>query len=255
MSMRPLLISALLIASAHAQADPGGVVPKMRTVGFRSGSSITLRLSLGYVSAMRLPEPVSSIAVGDPSIFHAEHSDAEPELVFFKPLNAEPARSNAVIVTRNGTVLTVALVSYGRAPAGSEIDFLLDCRRAASVVIAAGAGNRLGPSALPASSSSLPDQKSADAGVVEEEMRRQSELSAGLEGAGLQAAIGRSRALGSETIVAFSARNGSDAPVELLAPQVDLTMEQPGKKRRLISDPVPVLAYRLSRRRLESGER
>ena len=255
MSMRGLLISALLIGSAYPQVEGGGVVPKMRTAVFRSGSTITLRLSLGYVSAVHVPEPISSIAVGDPSAFHAEHSEAEPELVFFKPLSAEPARSNAVIVTRNGTVLTLALVSYGRATAGSEIDFLLDCRREASAVIAGDSDKNLDRPALPASSSNALDEKRAEVGAVEEEIRRQSELSLGLEGGGLQAAVGRSRELGNETIVAFSARNGSDAPIELLPPQMELSMEQTGRKRRLISDPVPVLAYRISRRRLESGER
>src|SRR6185437_1059899 len=188
-SMKALLISALLMASAHAQADPE-LIPKMRTVGFRSGSSLILRLSLGYISAVHVPEPVSSIAVGDPSAFHAEHSDGEPELVFFKPLSAEPARSNAVIVTRNGTVLALALVSYGRATAGSEIDFLLDCRREASAVIAGDSDKNLDRPALPASSSNQPDEKRAEVGAVEEEIRRQSELSlGGLEGGGLQAAV------------------------------------------------------------------
>jgi hypothetical protein len=56
-------------------------------------------------------------------------------------------------------------------------------------------------------------------------------------------------------MLAFSARNDSDGAIELLPPQMDLTIEQTGKKRRLISDPVPVLAYRISRRRLEPGER
>src|SRR6185437_13631716 len=99
-----------------------------RTAGFRSGSTVTRRLSLGYVSAVHLPESVSSIAVGDPSLFRAEHSDSEPELIFFKPLTAEPARSNAIIVTRNGTVLTLALVNSGHAAPGAEVDFLLNWR-------------------------------------------------------------------------------------------------------------------------------
>src|SRR6185437_7092368 len=156
-SMKALLISALLMASAHAQADPE-LIPKMRTVGFRSGSSLILRLSLGYISAVHVPEPVSSIAVGDPSAFHAEHSDAEPDLVFFKPVSAEPARSNAVIVTRNGTVLTLALVSYGRAPAGSEIDFLLNCRRSDGAVIVQGSENTPGRPSLPAINANGSDQ-------------------------------------------------------------------------------------------------
>ena len=52
--MRSLVIFFLLIGSAHSQADCGGIIPKVRTAIFRSGTSVTLRLGLGYVSALAL---------------------------------------------------------------------------------------------------------------------------------------------------------------------------------------------------------
>lgn len=253
--MRSLPIFFLLIGSAHSQAESGGVVPKAITATFRSGTSITLRLGVGYVSAVHVPEPVSSIAVGDPAAFHAEHSDAEPELIFFKPVIAEPARSNAVIVTRNGTMLSLVLESQGRPAVGSEIDFLLDWRRAAGRLIAGSSEGAL-VRASAASNFDGAKEKQSQTDVLDEEIRHQADLSFSAEGQGeLQVVVGRSRQIGKDMVVAFSARNRSNASIELLSPQMELTLEQRGKGRRLVSDPLPLLAYRMSRRRLEPGER
>jgi len=37
-----------------------------------------LHLRKGYVSSVRLPEEVTSVVLGDPGTFKAEHSEAEP---------------------------------------------------------------------------------------------------------------------------------------------------------------------------------
>lgn len=252
MSMRWLLTAGLLIGSAYSQVEEGGVIPKITTASFRSGATITLRLSLGYVSAVHVSEPVSSIAIGDPAAFRAEHSEADPELIFFKPLTAERVRSNAIIVTRSGTTLTLALVSYGHAGAGTEVDFMLDCRPVGRALIA----RSFIVTGLEAGGPNQMNGKQAETDVLDEEIRRQAELPVRVEGAGrLTVAVGRSRQIGKETIVSYSALNGSDAPVELLPPQMDLSVEQPGRKKHLTSDPVPLLRYRMSRRRLEPGER
>ena len=43
---------------------------------------VVLHLRPGYVSSVRVLEEVSSVVLGDPGSFKAEHSDAEPQLVF-----------------------------------------------------------------------------------------------------------------------------------------------------------------------------
>jgi hypothetical protein len=48
-----------------------------------------------FVTAIRMPEPVNSVAVGDPSLFQVEHSEREPNLVFVKSLTAGPAESKS----------------------------------------------------------------------------------------------------------------------------------------------------------------
>ena len=52
-----------------------------------------IRLAPRYSTAIKMPEPVSSVIVGDPVKFLAEHSDKEPNLVLVKPVVEEPSES------------------------------------------------------------------------------------------------------------------------------------------------------------------
>ena len=48
-----------------------------------SGNSVTdLHLRPLFTTTIRLPEAVTSVAVGAPTLFEVEHSDQEPRLVF-----------------------------------------------------------------------------------------------------------------------------------------------------------------------------
>jgi hypothetical protein len=48
-----------------------------------SGSTVTdVHLRPLFTTTIRLPEPVTSVAVGAPTLFEVEHSDEEPRLVF-----------------------------------------------------------------------------------------------------------------------------------------------------------------------------
>ena len=55
----------------------------------RDGQVTTVFLAPRYVTAIRMPEPINSVVVGDPASFSAEHSDREPQLVFVKPITAK----------------------------------------------------------------------------------------------------------------------------------------------------------------------
>jgi len=50
-----------------------------------------------FVTAIRLPEIVSSVVVGDPSEFQVEHSEHEPRLVLVKALSVRPSETNLLI--------------------------------------------------------------------------------------------------------------------------------------------------------------
>ena len=69
---------------------PASVQVRPQVVGrpMRDGQVTTVYLAPGYVTAVRMPEPVNSVVVGDPGSFSAEHSDREPQLVFVKPITS-----------------------------------------------------------------------------------------------------------------------------------------------------------------------
>ena len=68
-----------------------------------SGSTVTdLHLRPMFTTTIRLPEAVTSVAVGAPTLFEVEHSDQEPRLVFVKPSTKDAATSNLIIALESG---------------------------------------------------------------------------------------------------------------------------------------------------------
>jgi len=104
---------------------PGGSTIRSRSRQDSQQSVTTLQLRPGFVTSVRLPEAVSSVVLGDPSAFKAEHSEAEPQLVFFKPSTPSASRTNALITTRTGHEVSLALVSRGVADRSAPVDYVL----------------------------------------------------------------------------------------------------------------------------------
>ena len=84
-----------------------------------------IELAAHFVTAIRVPEAVNSVVVGDPALFQVEHSEHEPDLVFVKALTNEHAESNLLISTARGRQISFLLVSRGEGPNSANVDFLL----------------------------------------------------------------------------------------------------------------------------------
>src|ERR1019366_9500445 len=82
------VFKALLLA-IPALNLAGQVQPQVVGQPIRDGHVTTVFLAPRYTTAIRMPEPVNSVVVGDPASFSAEHSDREPTLVFVKPITAK----------------------------------------------------------------------------------------------------------------------------------------------------------------------
>ena len=118
-------------------AQDARVVPNVASVSF-AGSTVTLlHLAPGYTTSVKLPEEVSSVVIGDPASFKAEHSDSEPRLVFLKPITEQPADSNALITTKSGQEVSLHLVSLGKTDQDPKVDFLVQYRPPQSVLVGA----------------------------------------------------------------------------------------------------------------------
>src|SRR5712691_12220175 len=106
--MRPVIfLAGTALALAQTQIKP---VVSQRTVNEQVN---VVRLAPRYATAIRLPEAVSSVVVGDPVKFLAEHSDKEPTLVLVKPVSEDVAESNLLVTTVKGRHLSFLLRSEG----------------------------------------------------------------------------------------------------------------------------------------------
>jgi hypothetical protein len=110
-----------------------------------------------------MPEEITSVILGSPGEFKAEHNEGEPEYVYVKPITKEPAQSNLLIATKSGLHVTLELVSDG---AGSPnqtqpVDFLIEYRNSRSFLIAAD----FEAPAAPVTPGKEPDHHIGDAGV------------------------------------------------------------------------------------------
>ena len=129
-----ITICLLPFHMASAQTE----LPQARIVNLSSDPEqvLVLHVRPGYVSSVRVLEEVSSVVLGDPGAFKAEHSEAEPQLVFFKATTGKPAQTNALITTKSGHEISLSLVSQGKSDHSDVVDYVLTCERPHSFLIA-----------------------------------------------------------------------------------------------------------------------
>ncbi len=276
-----LLATGLLTAQTHVKP-----VVSQRSL---SEQANIVRLAPRYASAIRMPEAVSSVIVGDPEKFLAEHSDKEPALVFVKPVVEEPAESNLLVTTIKGRQVSFVLRSEG---GGSKpVDFVLSYRPTATFLIEESGFGTLevprtidlrgdiemgGTNVRPAAWSSGQPARSAESNAGDREpldrlLERQQRASLpalyGMRppapdagGDHVQAGVSEVIDAGQTVVVLFSAVNPRERAIEILPPQIQLA----GKVRKGFiirrsrwgtSEQLPVTEFRLSRRKLGPGER
>jgi hypothetical protein len=102
----------------------------------REGQVTTVYLAPRFATAIRMPDAVNSVVLGDPESFSAEHSEREPQIVFVKPISPDPGQTNLLISTARGYQANLLLISRGE-PAGPQtsVDFLMRYRPAGRFLI------------------------------------------------------------------------------------------------------------------------
>jgi hypothetical protein len=97
---------------------------------------MTVYLAPRFATAIRMPDVINSVVLGDPESFSAEHSDREPQVVFVKPITTKPAQTNVLILTARGYEANVLLISRGEAPGTQQaVDFFMRYRPAGRFLI------------------------------------------------------------------------------------------------------------------------
>src|SRR5437016_1504127 len=125
--LRGLWLLCFFLWTGAASAQVPKVEPRTVTEMDLEGKVAVVEVAARYVTAIRLPEAVNSVVVGDPSAFQVEHSEREPRLVFVKALSTKPSETNLLISTAGGHEVSLLLISRGEStsPDRTHVDFLL----------------------------------------------------------------------------------------------------------------------------------
>jgi hypothetical protein len=218
-----------------------------------------LHLRPGYVSSVRVLEEVSSVVLGDPGAFRAEHSEAEPKLVFFKAATTKPVETNALITTKSGREIPLSLVSRGKSDSSETVDYVLNYERPHSFLITSnhssfvvGDTQSIAPEAPPASlplanSAAKPESQSVNTERLENPH---------WQGKLLRVAVGAIREKEQQMTMSFAVLNASSRTIEVLPPQIQLAGTSKNKHQKIIkAEPVAIKDYWISTRKLAPDAR
>ena len=291
---------ALITLVACAQAQTTEPQPRIVTRAGMASQVTVVEVGAHFVTAIRLPEAITSVAVGDPTLFQVEHSEREPQLVFVKVLRDKPAETNLLISTAKGHQVSLLVVSRG-GEAPPTVDFLVNYQRERSFIIEPGARSMAVSETVPvtASQPSVPGSERSSAqgsppvsikpisnevlqassepahpfrqGSLDKLLKRQEgaplpalygEHPQGESKGGerLRAGIGQVIDGGQEVVALFSVVNPQNRDILLMPPQIQLGGKtNQGKLVRhskwTTAEQLPVMDYRMSKRRLAPGER
>ncbi len=259
MKMCSIFLYLFLSVFALGQTQPQpatALTPRVLSLTLGSEDVTVIHLRSGYVSSIRLPEEVSSIVVGDPKGFAAEHSEAEPRLVFLKPVMSRSGETNALITTKSGHEVVLQLISDGKSQ-GGQVDFLLDYGRPRSFLVPPSASIfNVGETRSISAEGSPPTALNGNAHLSRPELVRQLRVVVPKwQGKELQVALGEVNQNGSKMTITFSVRNGSDSAVELLPPQVQLCGPSKQRGSKTKAELIAVEDYSLTFRHLQPGAR
>ena len=125
-SRKTLAVIAMAFVTATAFSQLKNSQPMVSEVTISNAAVTDVHLRPLFTTTIRLPDAVSSVAVGAPTLFEAEHSDQEPRLVYVKPSTKEPTESNLVITMLSGETISLRLLSDGSASLNTPVDFVID---------------------------------------------------------------------------------------------------------------------------------
>ena len=269
MRLRWFLPIAVLLPLRLCAAD-NAVTARVATVTINPSEVTTLHLRPEFESTIHMPEEITSVILGSPGSFKAEHNEGEPEYVYVKPITKEAAESNLLIATKSGLHVTLELISDGTGGSGSAlpVDFLIEYRTSRSFLIAGSASAeraRVEPTGT-ASSSTQPrvNATAKPLPAIDEEYELQMRINAPgwtkWEGKQIKTSLGDIRQWSNETVISFSILNASDQPVEVVPPQIQISGRAVKKKKKkegksLTADQLLIREYRLSSTRIEAGAR
>jgi len=269
MKLRWLIPIAFLLTVRLHGSDPT-VGARVATITINPNEVTPLHLRPEFESTIRMPEEVTSVILGSPGSFKAEHNEGEPNYVYVKPITKQPVQSNLLIATKSGQHVTLELISDGTANSATQpVDFLIEYRASRSFLVSPDAAAPITPNAAdkrsqPGLAHARASSGSAPLSALDLEFEQQERINAPnwtkWDGKQIKTSIGDIRQSSNETVISYSVLNSSDQAVEIVPPQIQIVGRKVGKKKKkegkgIISDQLEIRDYKLSTTRLEPGGR
>lgn len=243
---------------------------RVATVTINPSEITLLRLRPEFESIIRMPEEVTSVILGSPGSFKAEHNEGEPDYVYVKPITKEPAQSNLLVATKSGQHVTLELITDGSSSSPDQpVDFLIEYRAARSFLISSDA-LLTAPAKVKAEEHERsrtdvqPGSGTISSSALDVEFAQQQRINAPKwikwDRKEIETSIGDVRQWDNQTMISYSILNSSDHPLEIVPPQIQITGRKANKKRKkvgrsIISDQLEIRDFKLSTTRLEAGAR
>ena len=133
--LKSILVCFLLPATFEARAQVPNIIPLVRVKDATDGKVTVVEVAAHFVTAIKLPEPVNSVAIGDPALFQVEHSEHEPLLVLVKALTEKKAETNVLISSIHGRQFSLLLISGTDVTGPAKVDFVLQYKTATSFLV------------------------------------------------------------------------------------------------------------------------
>ncbi len=260
-----ILAGAVLAVSLPVFASDAVTPARIVTRTIDPHEITTLHLRPGFESVIHMPEAVSSVVLGNPDLFKAEHSEGEPNYVYIRPVRQTPAQSNLMVATASGEHVSIELLSDGQAGTGAPVDFLFEFQHEHGFLVT-DSFEQLTPKtpAQPDSSKPGPDaSQGAPPASLDAEYQHQLGLNTPSwthwDNQQIETSVGDVRQWDNQVEVAFSVLNSSSQPLEIVPPQIQISgLKLKAKKKNnksVTADQLEIRGYRLSTTRLEPGAR
>ena len=243
------------------------IQPMVEEVTISNTAVTTVHLRPLFETTIRLPDAVSSVAVGAPTLFEAEHSAEEPRLVYVKPSTKQPSESNLIVTMQSGETISMRLISDGNAAVDPPVDFIVNYQPQESFFI----GPTVSAGTLPRVSRAKKHVDPLEAALDEQarvatpDWQRgttlQKESKKG-DPPPIEGALGAIQESHDKMLVAYSVRNDSDRWIEVLPPQIELSspgsrdeMKKKDRKHIVLAEQVPIKSFQVNGRKLAPGQR
>jgi hypothetical protein len=270
MKRRLIFVPLGFLLSLPLYATDAATPARVATLTIRPGDVTVLHLRPEFESTIHLPEEVTSVVLGSPGAFKAEHSEGEPNYVYVKPIRQEASQSNLLISTRSGQHVSLELINDGTEGGSTPVDFLLDYKPPGSFLVSdtapASAADESKEAAVRVTHPAGPSPRAsagAPPSALELEYEQQQRINtpdwSKWENKQFETSLGDVRQWENQIAVSFSVLNTAGHAIEIVPPQIQIAGVTKQKKKKkgknIIADQLEIRDFRLSATRLEAGGR